>query len=84
MPSCTRGAVRIEAIGIHAATGDARILDLGGRVRCVLPLTRTGPDQLGATWNGKDANGCALPDGVYFCEVTTSGVTLRQKVVLAK
>jgi hypothetical protein len=84
MPSCTRGAMRIEATGIQVVVGSVRVLDLGGRVRCVLSLTRTGPDRLGATWNGTDANGHALPDGVYFCEVTVDGATLRQKVVLAK
>jgi len=58
--------------------------DVTGRaVRCLA----AGPQTIGfhtAVWDGKDARGCKLPSGVYFCRMQAGGTTATRRITLIR
>jgi hypothetical protein len=52
------------------------VLDAAGRHRAALRV-----DKPGAVWDGCDANGQAVPPGVYFARITTDGAIQVHKLI---
>ena len=52
------------------------VVDAAGRHRAALRM-----DRPGVVWDGCDANGEAVPPGVYFARITTDGTIRVRKLI---
>ena len=66
-----------------ASAGRARIrvLDLAGREVRVLLDDLTEPGEQSVIWDGRDNSGEFVPAGLYFYQLTTSGLEATRKLV---
>jgi hypothetical protein len=70
--------------GLRGGTVELSIFDVAGRrvFTRTVPGHRTGDLEL--VWDGRDAEGEALPSGVYFCRARVGGATATRKMVLLR
>lgn len=81
-PSAGRIAVSY-AIG-QSPSIDLAVFDATGRRVTTLARGRCADGQQTVTWNGCDARGNRVADGIYFCRLSSGGATLSRKLVLRK
>jgi hypothetical protein len=65
-------------------TADVRVLDITGRAVRTLargPM-RNGPSRL--TWNLRDDQGRVVPEGIYFCSVSSNCGSVSRKIVVER
>ncbi len=56
--------------------------DTSGRIIQTMPLDTAKGGDIHALWNGRDANGRDVPDGLYYCRLQTESRSLVQPVVM--
>jgi len=56
---------------------------LGQNVRTLVPQASQ-PGMYTVQWNGRDADGHLLPNGVYICRIASHGQIKQQKLILAR
>jgi hypothetical protein len=78
-PTTTIPVVLPQRSTVHLA-----VYDVTGALITTLVDQDLGPGRHGITWNGTDVRGNVVSAGVYFCRLTTTGVTLSRKMVLLK
>jgi len=83
-PNPARGATRVDFTIPRDGRARLEIFDLEGRqVRTLLDgALAAGPHS--ATWDGRRADGGALPAGAYFARLTAQGRSVTRRVVLLK
>jgi len=81
-PNPVRHQAIIELAVERPLAAEVSVLDISGRtVRTLVSgLTRTGR----VTWNLRDDQGRAVPDGVYFCSARTSYGAVSRKIVVER
>jgi hypothetical protein len=81
VPNPMAGAARIEYSVPARGPASLRLLDVSGRTVRVLEngVVEAGRHQ--ATWDGRDAQGRAMPAGVYFYELTAAGMKQGRQLV---
>ena len=73
-PSVVRGA----AVILTSGTGCLEVVDAAGNT------VRTFPAAAKVRWAADDAAGRALPEGIYFCRLTTGRTAIVRKLILAR
>jgi hypothetical protein len=71
-------------LGSSGGEANVALYDLSGRQVCVLA---SGPQQAGSrmlTWDGTDAHGRPVSEGVYFLQARSAGVQHQVKVVVLR
>ena len=68
------------------AGGEVRltVVDVAGRVRAVVTYRPQAAGRHTTRWDGRDADGRALPAGVYLLRLETAGRVTSRKVVIAR
>ena len=74
--------IRFELPASGAA--EVTVYDLAGRRIRTLASGFRGAGSHGVRWDGADAQGRPLPDGVYFCRVSTAAGTAVEKILLVR
>jgi len=79
-PNPSHGEVRLEWAGLPAGTADAtvEIFDVRGRRVAALDA---GPHSRNLRWNGTDAEGRALPAGVYLARVSSGAERATRRIL---
>ncbi len=70
---------RFRVDGLVSGSVPLRIVDVQGRVLTSITLTPASPE---AVWNGTDAAGRRVPNGLYFLRADMDGRTLNQRLPL--
>jgi hypothetical protein len=83
-PNPSRGDVTIR----YALAADGRVSltvhDLTGRMVRALAASSATRGTYSVTWNGRDASGRRLAEGVYFVRLVAGGLRQTEKVLLTK
>jgi hypothetical protein len=74
----------IELAFAEPATADVRVLDVTGRAVRTLARgsMRTGPSHL--VWNLRDDQDRVVPEGIYFCSVSSNCGSVSSKIVVQR
>jgi len=84
-PNPARGQVEIRFTPGTAGPTSLEIRDLAGRLVRSLPLPRSpAPDPCSLTWDGRDAQGRELANGVYFLKLTAGDYRQTEKLVMQR
>jgi hypothetical protein len=83
-PNPSRGSVVIHYTLDAERPVLLQVHDLTGRVVATLASRVQEPGRHGVSWNGKDARGRSLAEGVYFFNLTAGGYQATEKVLLTK
>lgn len=85
-PSPARGLVTLAYGAENVGSASLRVYDVRGRM--VRELPAQAPTQQGTTatvtWDGLDADGRKVPNGVYYARLSAGGTDTRCPVVLAR
>jgi hypothetical protein len=83
-PNPFSGQTTVTFTALRGGTVELSIFDVAGRrvFTRTVPGHRTGDLEL--VWDGRDAEGEALPSGVYFCRARVGGATATRKMVLVR
>jgi hypothetical protein len=83
-PNPARGRVAIRFTLDASSSIALEVHDMTGRVVATLQSGVRGPGAHGVVWDGRDASGRELAEGVYFVRLTTDGYRATEKVLLAR
>ena len=75
-PNPFRGKVTLRGSIVGGSGARIDVVDAAGRHRAALRM-----DRPGVVWDGCDANGEAVPPGVYFARITTDGTIRVRKLI---
>ena len=80
-PNPSSGRVALRLSTTTAGRLDVAVYDLSGRRVRVLQHGDSKPGSITVTWDGRDATGTPLPDGVYFLRMTLEGKSALRRIV---
>jgi hypothetical protein len=80
-PSVTRDATRLQFGAVLAVPGTVTVRDVAGRLVRTLEAPRASAC---VTWDGRAADGRAVPSGVYFARLTSSAGAADARVIVAR
>jgi hypothetical protein len=83
-PNPCAGRATISYTADPGAGIDLAVFDATGRRVRTLAQGRCADGQQTVTWNGCDAMGNSVADGIYFCRLSSGGTTLGRKLVLRR
>jgi hypothetical protein len=83
-PNPARGSVVIRYSLAQAVSAALGIYDQTGRLVHSWAVSRQPLGVSSVVWDGRDASGRSMAEGVYFCKLTTNGYQATEKVLLTK
>ena len=83
-PVTISAAIRVDLAMSDAGSAGLMIYDLSGRVVRDLSGTLTEPGSRTVHWNCTGDDGTPVPDGIYFCRLTTGSLQETRRLVVAR
>jgi hypothetical protein len=83
-PNPARGEARWQITLPHQGEIELAVFDLSGRRARTIVSGARPAGSFGERWDGADANGHALPSGVYLARFTFAGIQLVQRLTLMR